>query len=276
MSDKKSCFVIAPIGSDGSDERKRSDTVLKYIIMPVTTELGYTTIRADQISEPGIITTQIIDRLTNDDLVIADLTDHNPNVFYELCVRHATHKPVVQMIDREQKIPFDIAAARTILLDTGDFGGADRAKNELIRQIKSLEQNSDSEMDNPLSTAIQLQALRVSNNPIDHSSAKIIDMLANLSAGISSLREDSQNSKYRETHERTMHRLRRLMVKMTTLELLVNSAFEASTQVETKISHELRECLTDLHAQTISCIDDMKSYIYALSGRQDQRASNTC
>lgn len=80
----KICFVIAPIGEEGSDIRRRSDQVFKHIIAPAAKDCGYETIRADKISEPGIITSQVILHLVEDALVIADLTGRNPNVFYEL------------------------------------------------------------------------------------------------------------------------------------------------------------------------------------------------
>ncbi len=51
----KRCLFIAPIGKEGSDIRRRSDNVLKYIIRPVTDDCGYKAIRADEISDPGIV-----------------------------------------------------------------------------------------------------------------------------------------------------------------------------------------------------------------------------
>jgi hypothetical protein len=92
MADK-TCFVIAPIGEPASEIRKRSDQVFTYVITPAVQECGYTALRADQISEPGLIDSQVIERIVNDPLVIADLTGHNPNVFYELALRHALSLP---------------------------------------------------------------------------------------------------------------------------------------------------------------------------------------
>src|SRR3989338_8854008 len=80
--EKKICFVISPIGEDDSDTRKRSDQVLKHIITGAVEQLGYEVIRADKISEPGIITHQILQHIVDAPLVIADLTERNPNVFY--------------------------------------------------------------------------------------------------------------------------------------------------------------------------------------------------
>src|SRR5437016_10492301 len=93
-SEEKTCFVISPIGDEGSEVRRRSDQVLKHIVRPAARKCGYSSIvRADQMSKPGLITAQVIQCLVNSNLVVADLTGHNPNVFYELAVRHAIRKP---------------------------------------------------------------------------------------------------------------------------------------------------------------------------------------
>jgi hypothetical protein len=106
----KSCFVIAPIGEKGSEIRKRSDAILKYLIQPVVESCGFSNaVRADHLALPGIITRQVIERVVNDDLVIADLTGANANVFYELAIRHMVRKPLVQIVANTSSIPFDIA-----------------------------------------------------------------------------------------------------------------------------------------------------------------------
>jgi hypothetical protein len=133
-----SCFVISPIGADDSDTRKRADKVLKHIFKASLEPLGYTVVRADEISQPGSITLQVLERVLESNLVIADLTDHNPNVFYELAVRHATQKPVIHVIDHSQKIPFDIADLRAVALEL-DLDGAERAKREIVAQVQQIE-----------------------------------------------------------------------------------------------------------------------------------------
>src|SRR3954464_14465268 len=102
------CFVVSPIGNPGTPGRHRADLFLKFIVEPVLTELGYQALRADKISAGGLVTSQIVRHLVEDPLVIADLTDHNPNVMYELAIRHAAQKPFVQLIDKNQTIPFDV------------------------------------------------------------------------------------------------------------------------------------------------------------------------
>lgn len=158
------CFVIAPIGEADSDTRKRSDQVLKHVIGPAVCSLGYRAIRADQISEPGIITSQVIQHIVDDPLVIADLTERNPNVFYELAIRHAIRKPLVQLIRSGEQIPFDIAGTRTIHIDHHDLDSVEDAKREIQAQVTALEQDS-SRLETPISVALDMQVLRASGNP---------------------------------------------------------------------------------------------------------------
>ena len=152
-TNEKICFVIAPIGEPGSDIRKRSDQVLEHIIRPVVESCGYKAVRADEIAEPGIITNQIIRHVVDDPLVIADLTGQNANVFYELAIRHAIRKPLVQIINKVKDIPFDISSMRTIVVNHQDPDSVKEAKTEIQKQIQYLEANPSS-LENPISIAL--------------------------------------------------------------------------------------------------------------------------
>jgi hypothetical protein len=81
------CFYVTPIGREGSEERMHSDLFLSAIVEPAVTEFDLHVVRADQIGKPGMITAQIIEHLVKARLVIADLSFHNPNVFYEVATR---------------------------------------------------------------------------------------------------------------------------------------------------------------------------------------------
>lgn len=182
MTDKKHCFVIAPIGEPESDTRKRSDQVLKHIIRPAVESCGYAAERADEIDKPGIITSQVIQRVVNDPLVVADLTERNPNVFYELAIRHAIRKPLVQLIKKGERIPFDVAGTRTIQVDHQDLDSVEAAKNEIIQQIKSLERDS-SNLETPISVSLDLQLLRQSDKPEERSLADLLAAVSDLRSG---------------------------------------------------------------------------------------------
>lgn len=161
-SKSKECFVVCPIGPASSDTRKRSNQILKHVITAVLGPMGYEVTRADTIDQSGLITTQIIDKLLNVDLVVADLTDQNPNVFYELAVRHAVSKPFVQLIADGQTIPFDIQGLRTVFINHTDLDSVESAKNQLRGAVEAIEKGAA--VETPVTYTIDLQQLRQSDN----------------------------------------------------------------------------------------------------------------
>ena len=105
----KKCFIISPIGEEGSDVRKNADDVLHYVIEPVCASKGYEAIRADKISDTGMITQSIIEHILQDDIAIIDITGRNANVFYDLAIRHSYGLPAIQITrDDTSTIPFDV------------------------------------------------------------------------------------------------------------------------------------------------------------------------
>ena len=192
QENKKNCFIIAPIGDEGSEERHRSDNILKYVISPALEKCDYKAIRADKISNPGIITSQIIEHLIDDSLVIADLTGQNPNVYYELAIRHFTNKPFIQIIEYDENIPFDIAGLRTINFDYRDLESVDKCKTEIINQIHSIEEKPN-QVETPVSFAINQKYLRQSGNPLEKGIGEVISMLQKIEIDIDNSYEDLSN-----------------------------------------------------------------------------------
>ncbi len=117
----KICFYITPIGEEDSEQRKHSDLFLSSIVEPALNEFKFSVIRADNISIPGMITSQIIEHIINARLVIVDLSYHNPNVFYELSLRHTFNLPTIHLIRKCDSIPFDLNNFRTITIDTSSI-----------------------------------------------------------------------------------------------------------------------------------------------------------
>jgi len=154
---ERNCFVISPIGETESETRKRSDAVLQHIIAPAAREAGLIAVRADQLASPGIITNQVIAHILEDCMVVADLTDHNANVFYELALRHAFRKPVVLLIYKEQKLPFDVHGIRTIQYDLS-LDGVAQAREDTRKQIVAA-MTPDYEVESPVTMAAQLQEI---------------------------------------------------------------------------------------------------------------------
>lgn len=119
----KTCFYITPIGEEGTDERKHSDLILGQIVEPAIEALGLDllVVRADRLTQPGMISQQILQHVLGARIVVADLSFHNPNVFYELAIRHATGLPTVLISRTAERIPFDVADLRVLQLDMTDL-----------------------------------------------------------------------------------------------------------------------------------------------------------
>jgi len=157
------CFVICPIGDPNSQTRQNSDKVLNFIVRPALQKSGLVAVRSDEIASPGQITTQIINHILKAKLVVADLTGHNPNVFYELALRHAFHKPVIQIMLSGQKLPFDVVGMRTISYAL-DLEGAIEAKEEIERSIE-IALSDSYEPESPVSMASKLEELSRTSSP---------------------------------------------------------------------------------------------------------------
>ncbi len=160
-------FFIGPIGETGSETRKRSDDIRELLIEPVATTCGFGQVqRADTIAEPGSITDQVIQHLIEDELVIADLHENNPNVFYELGVRHTTGKPCLLLAEQGDPLPFDVHRIRTIFLGYTNIRSWEKAKRDLTSQIKFL-LDSPEPPDTNVTIAFDLLKLRRNQGLID-------------------------------------------------------------------------------------------------------------
>ena len=180
--ENKTCFVVCPIGGDGTDIRIKSDLVLNCIIEEALPE-NYEIIRADMITESGKISTQIVNKLLKADLVIADLTDQNPNVFYELAVRHATKRPFIQIAEIDTELPFDVSDMRTIFYKLDEPDKLLRAIKELKGFVENLEANSHLAYNSPITETILY-------NHIDQTGTDQEKMLANIMQGINNIHNE--------------------------------------------------------------------------------------
>ena len=140
-----------------------------------------------------MITSQVIQRIVDDDLVVADLTDRNPNVFYELAIRHAIRKPLVQLIKKGEQIPFDVAGTRTVHVDHHDLDNVEESKKEIISQIHSLEKDI-SQLETPISVSLDLQMLRQSENPEQRSLADVLSAISEIRSGVMGLEKRLERS----------------------------------------------------------------------------------
>lgn len=113
-STQKTCFIIMPISDVDGYEVGHFKRVYDHIIKPACEDAGLQAIRADDVTNTNYIAIDILKRILNSDLAICDLSVRNPNVMYELGIRHAFDKPVVLMKDVKTSRIFDVQGLRTL------------------------------------------------------------------------------------------------------------------------------------------------------------------
>ena len=153
LPDNNNCFIITPIDSENSQIRREVEGVISSAIKPLLDEFGLKLVVAHKISSPGSINNQVISHIVNDKLVIANLTDLNPNVMYELAIRHVTKKPVIHICRHDTDLPFDIKAERALFY-RNDMQGALELKDGLKKFIAEA-LSKDEWDDNPIYNAVK-------------------------------------------------------------------------------------------------------------------------
>ena len=125
-----SAFVLMPFAEEFDD-------VYKKFIKPVLEEVGFSVDRADDIESHQNILRDIVERIEKSDLIVADLTSANPNVFYELGLAHARGKPVILMTQSVEDVPFDLKSYRLLEYNT-HFANIEKAKEQLSKLAKGF------------------------------------------------------------------------------------------------------------------------------------------
>jgi hypothetical protein len=137
------CFVIMKFGEKDTQEFQRQKSIYQNIIKPAVEESGlsYRCLRADEIIRPGSIIKDIVKTLWEADVVIADLTDQNPNVFYELGVRHAIRGRTIMITQSMADIPFDLRNYRVIQYSPNSPEGFRQVTQNIRKNLTQLSED---------------------------------------------------------------------------------------------------------------------------------------
>ena len=201
----RTAFFITPIGPVDSPVRRSIDGLLQAVIKPVIDSIGLEAFVAHEIAEAGSITHQVISHLLNDDVVIANLSGLNPNVMYELAVRHAVRRPVVIIAERGTILPFDIADERTVFF-VNDMAGVEELKTRLAAAVNAVLRAD--EVTNPIYRVIS--AMIVHQSPSTSETERfILDRLESIDERLMALAKTGlENSMASSRTETGIHHLR--------------------------------------------------------------------
>jgi hypothetical protein len=134
-SQEASAFIVMEFSQAFND-------LYTHVIKPVCADRKISPVRAEERHGPGIILADIERQIRESNLVIADITPVNANVFYEVGYSHALKKPTILLAQRGTKLPFDISGFRTIFYDNTIDGkgqvedGLRKHLNEVFSRIK--------------------------------------------------------------------------------------------------------------------------------------------
>lgn len=183
MAQKEQCFIITPIGDDTDPIRRHIEGIIDAAIIPALGD-QYEIVVAHKMGDLGSITKQVIDKVYHSKLVIANLTNRNPNVMYELALRHATGKPAIMIAERGTPLPSDIIMQRTIFY-YNDAKGVLELRDELKKAVCTID--------------------------FEKKSGPIVDVLGDISHDAAMLNKVAEkDSEIREPFEYIMQRLDRI------------------------------------------------------------------
>jgi hypothetical protein len=135
-------FVIMPFADEFTD-------IYQYLIIDALKETPFEVFRGDDVQTQSNIILDIVKAISESDLIIADLTSANPNVYYELGLAHAFDKPTVLLCQDINEIPFDLRSYR-IITYSSHYSVMNSARSEL-KDIAEKSLKNELEWGNPVS-----------------------------------------------------------------------------------------------------------------------------
>ena len=175
----KTCFVITPIGAVDSPQRQHADLVWNKVLVPVFEPAGYTLVRSDKMNEPGQITIAIFEKIRDCDVSVADLSFLNPNVMYELGVRHCLRMPTIQIKSERTPNPFDTQNQRTIDFDADSEESLIALAAEIRAQLDWIERNPGV-VSNPLTVALGREFESLAQEQMEKTLVSLLQRVATL------------------------------------------------------------------------------------------------
>jgi MAP3K TRAFs-binding domain len=147
------CFVLMPFGikPDADGRSIDFDEVYELLLAPAVREVGLEPLRADQELIGGVIHKPMYERLVLAEYAVADLTTANPNVFYELGVRHAVRPYSTVLVNAENHdFPFDLAPDRFHAYSLDEEGGLEDPEADRRRLVNVLRAARGAVFDSPV------------------------------------------------------------------------------------------------------------------------------
>jgi hypothetical protein len=127
---KPKAFVVMQFGNE-------YDNVYKDVVQGVCDDYEVVSLRADDVVGPGLIIADIIREISSAQLIIADITPANPNVYFEVGYALAMNKPTILLARKGTPLPFDLAGFRVLFYEDS-IGGKGKLEEGLRRHLEAI------------------------------------------------------------------------------------------------------------------------------------------
>ncbi len=276
VEDRKVCFVIMPFSDPEGYEKGHFKKIYEQIFKPAIEDAGYTAFRMDENSESTLIQAKIYNHLINEPMVLCDLSSKNPNVLYELGIRHAYDKPVVLVQEEGQSHIFDIAGLTTVSYRKN------RLYDEVVQDQKNIteaiKQTANAQNNYSVMSLVNLNpAMLDSKNGITKED-KLEILISDLSRKMNRFeehisREQLSNKSMTIDNEREIFRFqieRRIRVNIDMAKMILNQSKELGEMPSIKVIRirirGLQDAIIDCQSANIadSLIEEAKEYLLKL------------
>jgi hypothetical protein len=193
---RKKCFVIMPFSQTTEmHDRAYWTGFFNHFIKHTVEALGYACYRSS--AKPRQIISGIVEDLSTANIVLAVLTDNNPNVWYELGIRHSLRHGTIMIIERGQKIPFDVASYGAIYYDRTKRGKFQDELNQFVISIENKDSYDNPILDHSSKSSVQLAmtSSSVLNSPLTFEKVldKVVDTTLIVGQNLNSLVTDERH-----------------------------------------------------------------------------------
>lgn len=191
------CFVIMPISDSHGYESGHFGRVYEHILRPAIIQAGFTPLRADDAVKTDYIVVGIIQQIIDSEMVVCDFSARNPNVMYELGIRHAFNKAVVLLKDRKTERVFDIQGLRHTEYD--ESLRIDSVQKDIARIANAIKETASASGDT-VNSVVKLAGIRAAEVPsgltVSADTSLLLEAIGALDKRLSNVEGNRQPQRY--------------------------------------------------------------------------------
>lgn len=243
MNNKKKCFVIMPVSTTKSCTEDEWTGIFEHMIKPTVTgsRLGFDCERAKPLTSAFI--RDILEGLNRADVVIADLTDRNPNVCYELGIRHTLKKRTILIAQNMDDVPSDLQSYWVVTYKK-DLTGAEEFKKRVREILREMQKDPD-KPDSPVADFLEHKNIDLLSTQKSDNYKKLTALVSELSENLDHtervFKEATNNQKLRKQKRKEGIVISVVRFQTTCLDLLISTHYVTLSEEALHSAQKIRE-----------------------------------